>query len=132
MREHPGFELTAPPRYGLVCFAMKARPWGCLDLGGAALQRGAARHTRGAASAARWRQPGTPACEVVLLQGASDEDNAALLEAINGSGKAFLVHTVLAGRYTLRMAIGASHTQVRTAWSASLALLSSSCCRPRC
>ena len=48
-----------------------------------------------------------------MLQNASNEDNAALLEAVNASGKAFLVHTDLGGRYTLRMAIGACHTQVR-------------------
>ena len=36
----------------------------------------------------------------------SDEENRTLLEAINASGRAFLSHTVLEGRYVLRMAIG--------------------------
>jgi aromatic-L-amino-acid decarboxylase len=36
----------------------------------------------------------------------SDESNRRLLEAINASGQAFLSHTVLNGRFVLRMAIG--------------------------
>ena len=36
----------------------------------------------------------------------SDDANRKLLEAINNSGKAFLSHTVLNGKYTLRLAIG--------------------------
>ncbi len=36
----------------------------------------------------------------------SDEENRALLEKINASGKAFLSHTVLNGRLVLRLAIG--------------------------
>jgi len=37
---------------------------------------------------------------------ASDEDNRALLEAVNASGKAFLSQTVLNDRFVLRLAIG--------------------------
>ncbi|CAI5944772.1 unnamed protein product [Closterium sp. NIES-65] len=47
------------------------------------------------------------------------EVNAALLEAINSSGQAYLTHTVLSGQYTLRMAIGAVKTEmthVQAAW----------------
>jgi aromatic-L-amino-acid decarboxylase len=36
----------------------------------------------------------------------SDEDNRRLLEKINASGKVFLSHTVLNGRFVLRLAIG--------------------------
>ena len=36
----------------------------------------------------------------------SDEENRALLEAINATGRAFLSHAVVDGRYVLRMAIG--------------------------
>lgn len=39
--------------------------------------------------------------------------NAALLEAVNASGEAFLSHTVLDGRYTLRLAIGNQATRER-------------------
>jgi aromatic-L-amino-acid decarboxylase len=41
----------------------------------------------------------------------SDDDNRALLDAVNASGKAFLSHTVLNGRFVLRLAIGNIATQ---------------------
>ncbi len=44
---------------------------------------------------------------------AADGRNRALLEAINASGKAYLTHTMLGGRYTLRMAIGSAATEER-------------------
>jgi aromatic-L-amino-acid decarboxylase len=50
----------------------------------------------------------------------TDELNAALLERLNGSGKLFLSHTRLNGRYTLRLAIGNLHTtesHVSAAWA---------------
>ena len=40
------------------------------------------------------------------LRDGSDEDNRALLEAINATGRAFLSHAVVDGRFVLRMAIG--------------------------
>lgn len=53
------------------------------------------------------------ACE---RQGVPRETNAALLEAVNASGKAFLIHTELgqgdAKQFMIRMAIGATNTQV--------------------
>ncbi len=56
--------------------------------------------------------------------GVSDETelerlNAALLDAVNASGQAFLSHTKLDGRYTLRLAIGNAATRaqhVERAW----------------
>jgi aromatic-L-amino-acid/L-tryptophan decarboxylase len=48
-----------------------------------------------------------------------DPLNERLLEAVNGSGEAFLSHVVLGGRYTLRLAIGNIRTEerhVQRAW----------------
>ena len=47
-----------------------------------------------------------------LRQG-GDEANRALLERLNASGKLYLTHTVLDGRYTLRMSIGGTLTEER-------------------
>ena len=48
-----------------------------------------------------------------LGQDASNLDNLALLESINSSGGAFMVHTELAGRVAIRFAVGGTWTQVR-------------------
>ncbi|GLC46726.1 hypothetical protein PLESTB_001356800 [Pleodorina starrii] len=43
----------------------------------------------------------------------------ALLEAVNGGGRLFLIHTELGGRVTLRLAVGSATTQmehVEEAW----------------
>lgn len=50
----------------------------------------------------------------------SDDENRALLEAVNSSGKAFLSHTVLNGQFVLRLAIGNIGTQwedVQETWN---------------
>jgi aromatic-L-amino-acid decarboxylase len=44
---------------------------------------------------------------------AGDDFNRRLLEALNASGRLYLTHTVLDGRYTLRMSIGQTHTEAR-------------------
>ena len=69
---------------------------------------------------------------LLTLQGGSNEENAALLEAVNASGKAFLVHTDLGGRYTLRMAVGSAQTQARhvdAAWALICSLAEQLPCR---
>eukprot|EP00877_Chromochloris_zofingiensis_P002321 jgi/Chrzof1/1208/Cz01g44220.t1 len=47
------------------------------------------------------------------LKGVDNAVNKALLEAVNESGDIFMIHTELAGQYTLRFAIGQSNTQMR-------------------
>ena len=53
----------------------------------------------------------TPFSLVCFRYRGTDDDNRALLEKINASGKAFLSHTVLNGQYVLRLAIGNIATQ---------------------
>lgn len=51
----------------------------------------------------------------------ADRRTAALLDAVNASGRAYLTHTVLGGRCTIRVAIGAPATEerhVRATWEA--------------
>jgi aromatic-L-amino-acid decarboxylase len=69
----------------------------------------------------RWRperladRPADPALEAML-----DERNAAILDAVNRTGEAFLSHTRLAGRFTIRLAVGSLRTEerhVERAWA---------------
>ena len=60
-----------------------------------------------------------PFSVVCFRRDGSDEENAALLERVNASGEAFISHTVLDGRYVLRLAIGNARTteaDVARAW----------------
>jgi aromatic-L-amino-acid/L-tryptophan decarboxylase len=73
IRDEPGWELSAPRPFSVVCF----------------------------------RREG------------SDADNQTLLERVNASGEIFISHTVLNGRYVLRLAIGHESTteaDVQRAW----------------
>jgi aromatic-L-amino-acid decarboxylase len=54
----------------------------------------------------------TPFSLICFRYRGSDDDNRALLEKINASGKAFLSHTVLNGRFVIRLAIG----NIATEW----------------
>ncbi|MGH7504066.1 MAG: pyridoxal-dependent decarboxylase, partial [Longimicrobiales bacterium] len=54
-----------------------------------------------------------------LSEEALDRHNAAVLEAVNGSGEVYLSHTKVRGRYAIRLAIGNLRTterHVRRAW----------------
>ena len=42
-----------------------------------------------------------------------DDANRRLLEHVNRSGELYMTHTVLDGRYTLRLCIGQTHTEAR-------------------
>lgn len=56
---------------------------------------------------------------ICLRRRGSDADNQALLKRLNDSGRLFLSHTVIDGRFTLRVCIGQTHTEeahVAAAW----------------
>jgi aromatic-L-amino-acid/L-tryptophan decarboxylase len=56
---------------------------------------------------------------VCFAHRAGDDFNRRLLERLNQTGKLYLTHTVLHGRYTLRLCVGQTHTEaahVRRAW----------------
>ena len=54
----------------------------------------------------------TPFSLICFRYAGPDDQNRQLLERINGTGQAFLSHTVLNGRYVLRLAIG----NIATTW----------------
>ncbi|HEX2044207.1 MAG TPA: aminotransferase class V-fold PLP-dependent enzyme [Gaiellaceae bacterium] len=61
-----------------------------------------------------------PFSVVCFRRAGSDEDNEALLERVNASGEAYLSHTVLGGRYVLRLAVGNMRTteaDIRRTWA---------------
>jgi aromatic-L-amino-acid decarboxylase len=63
----------------------------------------------------------TPLNLVCFRHRDGDEPSEALLEALNRSGRMFLTHTRVDGRYTLRMCIGGTATErhhVEAAWDA--------------
>jgi aromatic-L-amino-acid/L-tryptophan decarboxylase len=46
-------------------------------------------------------------------RGGSDDDNAAIMDAVNRTGEVFLSHTRLDGRFTIRLAVGNLRTEER-------------------
>jgi aromatic-L-amino-acid/L-tryptophan decarboxylase len=60
-----------------------------------------------------------PFSVVCFRREGADEENASLLERVNATGEAYLSHTVLDGRYVLRLAVGHHRTteaDVSRAW----------------
>jgi aromatic-L-amino-acid decarboxylase len=56
---------------------------------------------------------------VCFRRDGSDAENQELLERVNASGEIFISHTVLNGRYVLRLAVGHETTteaDVQRAW----------------
>ena len=84
---HADFERLAPAPFSVVCF--RARPAGL----------------------ARRLANASPE-EQAAIEKYLEELNAALMEGVNASGQAYLSHTKLNGRFTLRLAIG----NLRTTW----------------
>ncbi len=65
-----------------------------------------------------WVAP-APLNLVCFAHRGGDDLNRELLEAINHSGKLYLTHTVLNGRFVLRLCVGQTHTEkshVQAAW----------------
>jgi glutamate/tyrosine decarboxylase-like PLP-dependent enzyme len=56
----------------------------------------------------RWRPAGRDLDDAAL-----DDANAAIMDAVNRSGEAFLSHTRLGGRFTIRVSIGNLRTEPR-------------------
>jgi aromatic-L-amino-acid decarboxylase len=91
------------------------------------LQERIREHVRLARLFASWVEE-TPGWEVVapvpfsvvcFRREGSDDENQALLERVNASWEIYISHTVLDGRYVLRLAIGNARTtedDVRLAW----------------
>ena len=50
---------------------------------------------------------------VCFRHAGGDEVNRTLMERLNASGDLYLSHTVLKGRYTLRLCVGQTHTEAR-------------------
>ncbi len=86
--QHPDFERLAPAPFSVVCF--RVRPHGLAQ-----------------------RLERAHADERSAVEKYLDELNEALLEAVNATGEAYLSHTKLNGRYTLRVAIGNLRTTPR-------------------
>jgi aromatic-L-amino-acid decarboxylase len=100
IRRDSRFELAAPVPFGTVCF--RALPCGA-RLNALEAPRNGDSDAEAANSSDR----------VSKELEASDEWNRELMARVNRRGPVFLSHTVLDGRYTLRLAVGSVHTEAR-------------------
>ncbi|HWW00047.1 MAG TPA: pyridoxal-dependent decarboxylase [Candidatus Acidoferrum sp.] len=91
------------------------------------LQHHIRRHVQLAQEFARWVEQSkdfelmapAPLNLVCFAHRAGDDFNRRLLERLNQTGKVYMTHAVLNGRYTLRLCVGQTHTEerhVRAAW----------------
>ncbi len=79
------------------------------------------RHVQLAQEFARWVKESAdfelvvtaPLKVVCFAHRAGNEFSQRLLDRVNQTGKLYLTHTVLRGRYTLRLCVGQTHTQAR-------------------
>ncbi len=95
--------------------------------GAAGLQHHVRRHVALAQQFARWIADSAdfelaapaPLNLVCFRHRAGDDQNRSLLEALNRTGKIYLTHTLLGGRFTLRFCVGQTQTErehVEQAW----------------
>ena len=95
--------------------------------GAAGLQHYVRRHIQLAQQFARWIAASAdfelaapaPLNLVCFRHRAGDDQNRALLEALNRTGKLYLTHTLLGGRFTLRFCVGQTQTEledIEQAW----------------
>ena len=110
IRRDSRFELAAPVPFGTVCF--RAHP----------------RRTRSGTSEARMNaafddlEAANEGGRVSNELEASNEWNRELMARVNRRGPVFLSHTVLDGRFTMRLAVGSVHTEARHVEAAYLIL----------
>jgi aromatic-L-amino-acid decarboxylase len=110
IREDDRFELAAPVAFATVCF--HARPQGA--------RSGASEE--GVNAKPVDLEAANQADGVSNELEASNEWNRELMARVNRRGPVFLSHTVLEGRYTLRLAVGSVHTEARHVEAAYLIL----------
>ena len=92
--DHPDFEMMAPAPFSLACFRFRPRQY-----------------------TTRLATAGDD--EIAQMEQEIDQLNERLMEAVNATGKMFISHTKLNGKFTLRFAIGNIKTtedHIRQSW----------------
>eukprot|EP00475_Leptophrys_vorax_P023695 TRINITY_DN32507_c0_g1_i2.p1 TRINITY_DN32507_c0_g1~~TRINITY_DN32507_c0_g1_i2.p1 ORF type:complete len:424 (-),score=11.46 TRINITY_DN32507_c0_g1_i2:100-1263(-) len=119
IRADDRFELMAPRTVALLCFRLKPPA----ELGRRVATGNIGRASEGCND---WEEGDRDSKQHDMVEEKIQEEdsgrtlNMALLEAVNNTGKLFMTHTVLSGKFTLRMAIGGPNTKkthVEDAWS---------------
>nr|CAB3494833.1 unnamed protein product [Digitaria exilis] len=120
--DYKDWQISLSRRFRAIKLWVVLRRYGAVGLRG---------HIRRHVTAAKWFEPEVAAderCEVVVprrfslvcfrLRPRSDEDavddvNRELLAAVNESGRAFMTHFVVDGKFVIRLAIGGAMTELR-------------------